>query len=396
MTPKTTLVQSLSEELILELTEELVAIPSRNPPGEERACAEFISKRFQEWGIENEMVLEPDPERPQVVAWCRGVGNQPTVILNGHIDTVGEGNAAEWRYPPFKATRVDDRLYGRGTCDMKGSLAIAMAILKTLNDAGTKFPGTLMFQAVMGEEMDEEGTRTLLKKGYTGDYALVLEPTDLRIGAGTRGVTWHRITLSGPSVHCGLAEPNAPDLMYQFARLLTAFESYHREISSRPHHLIPSPAFRVTDVRAGGVHNDIVGHCELVVDRRMIPNETIEQVTEEIRQIIERVLRDAPEYAYELEFMRWNEPTEILLDSPLVETLARNLREIEGKQPEIWGPPYGCDMRNFVYDAGIPTVIFGSGDFRVCHKPDEFVPVDDLLTCARIILGTVIDLLAGR
>ncbi len=248
----------------------------------------------------------------------------------------------------------------------------------------------------MGEEMDEEGTRTLLREGYTGDYALVLEPTDLRIGAGTRGVTWHKISLSGPSVHCGLAEPDAPDLMYQFARMLTAFESYHEEISSRPHHLIPSPGFRVTDVRAGGVHNDIVGRCELVVDRRMIPGETVEGVTEEIRQIVEGVVGDAPEYAYELEFMRWNEPTETALDSPLIETLAKNVEEIEDMQPEIWGPPYGCDMRNFVYDAGIPTAIFGAGDFRVCHKPDEFVPVDDLLTCARIVLGTTVDLLAGE
>ncbi|MGD2159067.1 MAG: M20 family metallopeptidase [Anaerolineales bacterium] len=393
MTQKASLIKSLPEDLIIELTSDMVAIPTRNPPGEEKAGAEFILGRFQEWGIEAEMISEPDPERPQVVAWHRGTGGGPTVILNGHIDTVGEGNASEWRYPPFEANRVDDRLYGRGTCDMKGSLAIAMTILKTLNDAGAKFPGTLMFQAVMGEEMDEEGTRTLLKKGYTGDCALVLEPTDLRIGAGTRGVTWHKITLSGPSVHCGLAEPEAPDLMYQFANLLTAFEAYHRDISSRPHHLIPSPGFRVTDVRAGGVHNDIVGRCELVVDRRMIPGETIEQVTEEIRQIVEQVLGNAPEYAYELEFMRWNEPTETALDAPLIKTLAKNIEEIEGIDPEIWGPPYGCDMRNFVYDAAIPTVIFGAGDFRVCHKPDEFVPVGALLTCARIVLGTTIDLL---
>jgi succinyl-diaminopimelate desuccinylase len=393
MNAKTGLIQALPEDLILELTAELVAIPTRNPPGEEKACAEFILKTLQGWGVEAEMVFEPDPDRPQVVAWRRGARDHPTVILNGHIDTVGEGDRAAWRYPPFQATRRGERLYGLGACDMKGSLAIGMAILKTLHDAGAQFPGTLMFQAVMGEEMDEAGTATLLEKGYTGDYALVMEPTDLRIGPGTRGVAWHKITLTGPSVHCGLAAPDAPDLMYHFARLVAAFEAYHREITTRKHHLIPSPACRITEVHAGGVHNDIAGRIELVTDRRMLPNETYEQVTGEIRQILESVAPGSGEFQYELEFLRGNEPTETPLDSPLIETLEKNIRKVGGRQPEIWGPPYGCDMRNFVYDAGIPTTNFGAGDFRVCHKPDEFVVVDDLLACARILLGTAIDLL---
>lgn len=395
MNTKNSLIQAMPEALIVELTAEMVAIPSRNPPGEEKACAEFILKKLLDWGIEAEMIFEPDPDRPQVVAWHRGTGNYPTVILNGHVDTVGEGDIARWRYPPFEATRIGDRLYGRGSCDMKGSLAIAMVILKTLHDAHTSFPGTLMFQAVMGEEMDEEGTRTLLKKGYTGDFALVLEPTDLRVGPGTRGVAWYKIALTGPSVHCGLAAPDAPDLMYRFAHLITALKAYHREIATRSHHLIPSPGCRITEVRAGGVHNDIVGSCELVLDRRMIPTETYDQVTEEIRQVLESVFADSNEFGYDLVFLRGNEPTETPLDSPLIETLKKNIREVGKREPEIWGPPYGCDMRNFVYDAGIPTTNFGAGDYRVCHKPDEFVVVDELLACARIVLGTTVDLLDG-
>jgi succinyl-diaminopimelate desuccinylase len=393
---KNRLIQSLPEALILDLTAELVAIPTRNPPGEEKAGAEFILKQLQDWGIEAEMIFEPEPNRPQIVAWHRGTDDHPTVILNGHIDTVGEGELAAWRFPPFEMTRVGDRLYGRGTCDMKGSLAIGMAILKTLHDAGATLPGTLMFQAVMGEEMDEDGTRTLLRKGYTGDYALVLEPTDLRIGPGTRGVAWHKVTLTGPSVHCGLAAPDAPDLMYQFARLVAAIEAYHHEIAARPHDLIPSPGCRITDVRAGGVHNDIVGRCELILDRRMLPNETYEQVTGEIRQVLESAMADSSEFQYDLTFSRGNEPTETPLDSPLIETLKRNIREVGEREPEIWGPPYGCDMRNFVFDAGIPTTNFGAGDFRVCHKPDEFVSADDLLICARVVLGTAIDLMGGK
>ena len=391
---KPTLVQALSEDLIVELTSRLVAIPTPNPPGQEKACADFIIDTLQHWGVEVERVLEPDPERPQVVAWQRGDGNGPTVIINAHMDTVGAGRREDWRFPPFQVTRQGSRLYGRGACDMKGSLAINMAIMKILREAEISFPGTLMFQAVMGEEMDEPGTRTLLQKGYTGDYAIVLEPTDLRIGPASRGVCWYKITLIGPAVHCGLAAPDAPDVMAPFATIATALTEYHRRISAQTHPLAPSPSCRITDIQAGEAHNSTVGRCEFVIDRRMLPGETPEQIAAELQEILAR--HSHPAIETHLAFIEWNEPVETPLDSPLIDALRHNIKTVGGREPEIWGPPYGSDVRNFIYDAGIPTVNFGAGDYRVCHQPNEFVEVDDLMTCARIVLGTVIDLLQSN
>ncbi|MCB9077525.1 MAG: M20 family metallopeptidase [Anaerolineaceae bacterium] len=388
---KQALVQSLSEDLILELTSRLVAIPTPNPPGQEKACADFIADTLQGWGVEVERVFEPDRERPQVVAWQRGSGAGPTVIINAHMDTVGEGRRDDWRFPPFQVTRQGSRLYGRGACDMKGSLAINMAIMKTLQEAKTAFPGTLMFQAVMGEEMDEPGTRTLLQQGYTGDYAIVLEPTDLRIGPASRGVCWYKITLTGPAVHCGLAAPDAPDVMAHFATIATALAEYHQRIARQTHPLSPNPSCRITDVQAGEAHNSTVGRCEFIIDRRMLPGETPEQIAAELQEILVR--HSHPEIETHLAFIEWNEPVETSLDSPLIDALKHNIKTIGGRTPEIWGPPYGSDVRNFIYDAGIPSVNFGAGDYRVCHQPNEFVEVDDLMTCARIVLGTVIDLL---
>jgi len=137
------LVSALDGDLILDLTARLVAIPTRNPPGEEARCAHFVHDTLRGWGIEAELVDEPDPARPQVVAWVRGTGHGPTFILNAHLDTVPEGDPALWTRPPFEATREGDRLYGLGTCDMKGSLASIMAMLKTLHDSGVRYPGTL-------------------------------------------------------------------------------------------------------------------------------------------------------------------------------------------------------------------------------------------------------------
>src|SRR5699024_3222547 len=125
--------------------------------GEEKACAQYIFDKLSGWGIEAELIEQPDKDRPQVVGWVRGAGDGQTLIVNGHVDTVTEGDGEKWRHPPFEPTRDGDRLYGLGAADMKGGLAIAMAVLKALHDSRAALPGSLMFQAVMGEEMDEPG-----------------------------------------------------------------------------------------------------------------------------------------------------------------------------------------------------------------------------------------------
>lgn len=391
---KSELVAALSGDLILELTARLVAIPTRNPPGEEARGARFIHDTLAGWGIEAELIREPDPERPQVVAWIRGSGRGPVFILNAHIDTVPEGDADLWTYPPFEGTRVGDRLYGRGSCDMKGSLASIMVMLKTLHESGARFPGTLMAQFPMGEETDEPGTKTLLALGYVGDAAITMEPTDGRIGPGTRGACWHRISLTGPACHCGLTVPDAPDLAHVVRRFAEAVEAYHREVSRRTHHLLASPGCRITRLSLGETHNSTARTAELIVDRRMLPDETVPAVAEDLRRMLETAISCAPGIAGTVDFLDLNEATETPLDSALVTCLGANIREIGGRAPEIWGPPYGSDMRNFVCDAGIPTVNFGAGDFRVCHQPDEFVPVADLIDAARIAFATAIDFIS--
>ncbi|MGQ9584233.1 MAG: M20 family metallopeptidase [Anaerolineae bacterium] len=395
MSEKQELIGSLSEELILRLASQLVSIPTRNPPGEEKEGASFIFETFRSWGIEAELILAPDPQRPQVVAWARGGGQGPTLILNGHIDTVREGDVSDWSFPPFKATRQGNRLYGLGACDMKGSLAVGMAVLKAIAACGLSFPGTVLFQAVMGEELAEDGTRTLLRLGYTGDYAIVLEPTALQICRATRGVAWYKVTLAGNPIHCGRAAPETPDLVTQFARVASALADYHQEIARKEHPLVPSPACRVTQLRAGERHNHLPACCEFTIDRRMLPGETFDQVQEELLGILEDVRAGDPSFDYRLTYDRGNEPVVTPEDSLLIKTLRRNSEELLGATPNLIGSAAGTDMRNFVFDAGIPAVNFGPGNFVTCncHGPDEFVPVDELMACGRVVLGTAYDLL---
>lgn len=393
--PRDEILAAVDRDLIVALTKALVAIPTPNPPGGEKPCADFIRETLDGWGVEVETVPEPDPARPQIVAWLRGAAPGPTVILNGHMDTVGAGEESAWRHPPFAASEVDGRLYGRGTADMKGALAVAMVILKTLKEAGRPRAGAIMFQAAMGEEMDEPGTRTLLEKGYVGDHAIVLEPTDLRIGPGTRGACWHRVVLTGPSLHCGLIAPDTADVMQAAADFAIEVAGLHRRVSRQTHHLLDSPACRVTDIAAGTAHNATAARCTMIVDRRMLPHETFPAMTEELAALLEEVTRRHPGIASDLTYLAGNEPTETPLDAAVIAALDAGHRAVTGRSAAIWGPPYGCDMRNLVCDAGIPTTNFGAGDYRVCHQPDEFVEIADLHDCARIVLAAVLELTEG-
>jgi len=387
------LIDGLDGELIVDLTRQLVAMPTVNPPGDEKACALFIHETLSAWGIESELVLAPEPERPQVVAWHRGAGDGPTLILNGHMDTVGPGDLEAWTHSPFDAKLDGDRLYGLGSADMKGALAVAMAVMKRLHETRPGLSGSVMFQAVIGEEMDEPGTRTLLEQGYRGDFAIVLEPTDLQIGPCTRGACWHRITVGAPAVHCGFAPADFTDTMDFLRHFATALASHHHRVAGQKHHLMASPACRITRIDAGTAHNATSGRAEIMVDRRMLPHETFEQVTRELHEILEETRAVSPGTDFSIAYVAGNEPTETALDDPLIRSLERSIQEVTGSPARVWGPPYGSDMRNFVFDANIPATNFGAGDFRVCHQPDEWVRPADLVTCGKVVLSAICDLL---
>lgn len=385
---------TISLDEIINLTRKLVAFPTRNPPGEERACAEFITATLRAWGIETELIPEPYPERPQVAAWVRGTDpTAPTLTLNGHIDTVPEGDPAAWQFPPFEATVHDGKLYGLGTADMKTQLAIAMLTLKALKESGVRLRGSLMFQAVIGEELAEPGTRYLLtERKLISDYAIVLEPTNLRIAPCTRGVAWHTVTIFGVPAHCGLVD-HYVNPASKFAQVCAALDDYHTKIHAQTHPLLRPPACTVTLVRAGEKHNHIPASCEFVIDRRMLPGERTAGVAVELRAILDSFAASDPDFRCEMTFLRDNEPAEIPVEHPLVQAVQKHAAEVLGRDPGIWGPPYGSDMRNFVVDAGIPAVNFGPGDFNVCHTPQEYVSLDEVQACARVVMGVILDLL---
>ncbi len=386
---------SLVEEgEVVEFLRRLVQTPSRNPPGEERACAEFIAARLSEWGLDVQLIPEPFPDRPQVVAYVRGSEGKPKLVLNGHMDTVPEGEHARWNFPPFEGAIKDGRMYGRGACDMKSGITAAAIAAKDLRDGGARLRGDLVLQFVIGEECGEPGTRHLVvDKGIAGDYAIVLEPTQLRIATAQRGLAWFEIAIEGKAAHAGTPYMGV-NAVSKAMKAVEALERYHRRLARKRHKLLGSPTCTVTKMDGGIKENVVPPSCRMVIDRRMIPGELQSTVQSELVETLSKIAKKDRQFKFDVKQIGGFTASEVPRDIPLVRALERNLKDIAGVRPKIWGTPFGSDVRNFVNDAKVPAVTFGPGNIENAHCFDEYVEIGEVVRCAKVLIATATDLLA--
>jgi len=381
-----------TDEELTELISELVSRETENPPGNERRAAEYIHEWLTDRGVDAELVGEPYDDRPQVAA--RVGEGEPTVVLNGHIDVVPAGNREEWSRPPYDAEVDDGRLYGRGSADMKTGVAVAMKALADLKESveSDELAGSLVFQAAIGEETAEPGTKTLLERGYDGDYGVVLEPTGMRTATSEKGLAWYEITVAGEPSHA--SRPNQGDNAISNARpVLAALEAYDDRIGERVDDLVGQAHATVTQIEAGTKENVVPEDAVITVDRRFLPSESAEQLDAEIDGLLAEVEAD---HGVETSWRRTRtyESAAIDPDSRLAEVFRGASAEHAGVPTEPWGVKASTDVRNFVNDAGVEAITWGPGDLAQAHTYDEHVELADATAGLRALedaLETLLD-----
>jgi succinyl-diaminopimelate desuccinylase len=382
------------EAEIVDLLAEMIRAPTVNPPADTRACADILMRVLQTEGIEAELI-EGSPGVVNVVARMRGDGSGKTLLLNGHIDTVPPGE--QWTVDPFSGMLRDGMLYGRGSCDMKSGVATMLMAMVGLKRSGASFNGEIILQAVADEETGSQyGTRFLLEQdiGTNADFAICTEPTSLRVELGNRGLRWIDVTVTGRASHAGRPQlgRNAITCAGQLIAAIEAIEFSARNDAFE----IPTPSISVTTISGGHTVNVIPESCVFSIDRRMIPGETGDLVMEEIAAAFEPVrhaypdidIRVAPRAGY------WD-PYLIDVDEPVVAGLVAGYRAVIGDEPEIGSKAACTDASHLVNMAGIPTVLFGPGNERLSHKPDECVSVEHLVKATGIYISTVRALLGA-
>jgi succinyl-diaminopimelate desuccinylase len=268
---------------------------------------------------------------------------------------------------------------------MKAGLAVQIAVLHHLAALGRPLRGTLVTHFAAGEECGEPGTMSLLQEGFGGHFGITTEPTELNVAVAARGLCHFRIEISGRSIHASRAHLGANPLPV-LRDVLQVVQDYDREAAVMEHPLLPGGSCEPTVVRAGVKENTIPEVCELYVDRRLLPGESVETELAALDGRLE-ICRGG-EVTVKVSMSDTShpfEPAEIPATSQFAADVAAAAERVTGQRRELCGTPYSSDVRNLINDAGIEAVTFGPGNVAECHCADERVAIDQLRDAARVI-----------
>lgn len=365
----------ITAESIVALAQELIRIPSVNPsiaPEEghgEQAVARFASDWLTSRGL-RAWLDDVAPGRPNVVADVTGDPG-PTLVLCAHIDTVGTAGMDR----PFEPRLESGRLYGRGSYDMKGAAAAVMCAAAALASEGIR--GTLRVALVADEEYASLGAADFVKR-YRADACVLTEASALELVLAHRGFVWSEVVARGRAAH-GSRWDLGVSAIGRMGRIVAALEAFDRSVLRARVHPLVGPASLHCALIEGGIGlSTYAPECRLKVERRTLPGETPEQVAAELRDVV----RSAGEEAEVTNFFD-RAPLEADRASPIARCVREACETVLGSAPKESGVAYWMDAAIFGA-AGIPTVNLGPSGAGA-HEPIEWVDVDSLERCARVL-----------
>ncbi|WP_420631849.1 ArgE/DapE family deacylase [Candidatus Leptofilum sp.] len=399
---------------LLQALDRLVQIPSLDGSVEERTVQEETAVLMQSLGLKvdtweidfpklaqhPDYTAEVERDSGLGVLGSYGQGNGPSLILNGHTDVVAAGELGRWHFPPWRATYnpADGKVYGRGTLDMKGGLCCAIFAVKAIIDAGIQLKGRVTIQAVIGEEDGGAGTLAAVLQAPRADAAIIVEPTELTIAPAQAGAYNFRITIPGKAAH-GAMRFEGVDPLEKFLLVYQAILDLEKVRNADVDHPLfasyPVPYPICAGKIQGGVWASTVMETLTFEGRYGVKiGEEPASAKKELEEWVQTAVQSDPWLRENPPVIEWwgaqFDPTEIPVTHEIVRETAASFQEISGKEPQLQGMPYGADMRLLVNVGGIPTIIFGPGDVRKAHQPDEHVSLADLKICTQTLALTIL------
>jgi len=404
---------------LVELTYDLIRFPTINPPGEAyQPCAEYIGKRLSKRGFDIEYVRALDAPgdsdaypRINVVARREGSRPGPCVHFNGHIDVVEVGLG--WTVPPFDGLIKDGRVYGRGACDMKGGLAAAIIAVEALIETDPDYPGTIEISGTADEESGGYGgVAYLAERGWFSpprvDHVIIPEPLNVdRVCIGHRGVWWAEIETKGHMAH-GSMPFLGDSAICHMAAVLERFEQklypmLAERVSDMP--VVPDGA-RQSTMNINSLHGgQAEGHeglptpcvadsCRMIIDRRFLIEESLQEVRSEITDILEELAGSRADFQFDIREMFAVEPSISDKNGPVAATTAAAIKEVLAVEPAIVCSPGTYDQKHIDRIGKLKDCIaYGPGQLDLAHQPDEWVGIEDMTAAAKVMALTASRLL---
>lgn len=396
----------------LELLQQMVRIPSVS--GQEEAITDFLAERLVELGfacelvpIDVDRVAEHQPNsrdqefdtRRNLWARLEPTGQRPTLLLNGHLDTVPPGAASRWARDPYSGEIVDGGVWGRGSVDMKGGITAAIFAMLAAADLGAPVADSVALGLTVGEEIGGAGAVSMsgALEGIVG--SVVMEPTELAIAPAHAGATQFRVTISGRSAHACVRDDGDSALTKAagFLAEVQRFEDRRNAMSTHP--LFADIANKVPcniGTIAGGEWPSTVPELVVLEGRiGVLPGEDVADVRADFEQMLANwAANDAHQIAHpprcEWVGMTFS-PAETSDGAAIVGSLRRGFVSATGGEPKVEGMTYGSDMSHFVRLGGVPTVLFGPGSIRQAHAANECLSLAELETATTVLTHFLID-----
>ncbi|HMT19810.1 MAG TPA: ArgE/DapE family deacylase [Promineifilum sp.] len=373
------------DDQLERLVGELVAINSINPdlaPGAagEGEIARFIAEWLERAGLEVHLV-ETLPGRPNVVGVARGTGGGRTLLLNGHLDTVGVVGMQE----PFRPRVKDGRLYGRGAYDMKAGVAACMMAAAEARKRNLR--GDVLVTAVMDEEYAGLGTAAVAER-YRADGAIVAESTELQLITAHKGFIWLEVETRGVAAH-GSRPHLGVDAIAKMGQFLVELERLGEVLSAGPAHpLLGNASVHASLIRGGQELSSYPEQCILSVERRTLPGETAAAVEAELQAIIDRLHDVDPSFRAVVRPGLVRAPLQTPETAGIAGVVRESAEQALGRPCESGGLSFWTDAAT-LWAAGIPTVLFGPAGGGA-HAAEEWVDLSSVAACAEIYLATAL------
>ena len=369
-----------NKESVVQLLSDLVAIPSMNPMGRgrigreysEECLAAYVEEYLKRHSIDVKK-QSVSQHRPNIIGYV-DVGAAKTIMLEAHLDTVHADNMSIEAFVP----KIEHgKLYGRGACDTKASLAVFLQTAVTLAEKKT-LRYNILLAAVSDEEYAFTGARYAIENGLKADFGVVGEPTQLRIVYAHKGVLRWRIVTKGVAAHSAYPE-RGDNAIYTMGYIITRLDEYASALMKEPaHEMLGTPTLSVGVIEGGQAVNIIPDRCVIEVDRRTLPGESEGDILQSVRS----ALHEVPMWEFEAPHISIA-GMQVAKDNPFLQSLSDAVNKSTGSVV-LESAQYATNAG--VYSKhGIPSVVFGPGNIAQAHTAAEYVEIDQVLQCCEIL-----------
>lgn len=404
-------VNNMRDEII-SFIQALVQSPSL--ANDEESVQKIIQSKLESLGLETKKVIvqfesiknhpafcddgfSPDSRVNVIGQWKNGDAAK-SLILNGHVDVVPTGPETLWNESPWSGSVRDNRIYGRGSCDMKAGLASGIFAIQVLQAIGFKPKGNVMVQSVVGEESGGCGTLTNIVKGYSGDAAVILEPTSLKVCPIQSGALTFRLKIPGQATHAamrwdGISAIEKYNLIHQ--SIIKLEKERHQSFNVKYYKLSDRVApINIGTIKGGEWHSTVPESVMVEGRFGVFPGESALDAKNAFENHLKKVANSDVWLKENPPILEWFEGQfesgQTNVNHSIIRALKHAYNNVNNNSAILEGVTYGSDLRLFTNHADIPAVLFGPGDVRLAHSANEYIEIEEVLTCVKIITNLII------